>query len=136
MELEQFATFGETFDAQTGFSIDNQLSFAYDADNRVLKSLCAVSLSQPDRIFLKIAMASYFELNPDSLEALRKGDKFVLPQEILVQFASLTYGALRGALHLKVCNTPFSGIVLPPIFLQEIIDQPLSIDMAASSPQD
>ena len=65
----------------------------------------------------------HFELSSESVEAMNQEDNIVIPAFILIQFASLCYGTMRGVIHTKTEGMPLNRFILPPIYFQDIIKQ-------------
>lgn len=101
-----------------------ETKFQYDKETRVICSEISVVFSGNDVPLMKAVMNSYFEIHPDSIAELTNDEgHIVFPISTLIQFSSLNYGALRGAIYLKTLNTSLSEYILPPIFFQGIIDK-------------
>lgn len=80
-------------------------------------------------MLMKAVMSSYFEIAPDSIEEISEDDgRLVFDPMSLVQFASLNYGSLRGALYVKTANTPLKDLVIPPIYFHKIITSAFTIE--------
>jgi hypothetical protein len=74
-------------------------------------------------------MCSYFIIAKESVEQITNDKaQLIFTPMVLVQFASLNYGSLRGALSVKCQNTPLDDYVLPPIYLGQTIDQSFIVD--------
>lgn len=128
IDVPQFATFLENYLEQTeevSFRTDTQ--FSYDKDQNVLSSRIEVTMFKDDKPLLKIAIICYFEIMADSLENIRQENQYVFDSALLVQFASLGYGTLRGVIHEKTMNTPLNSFILPPLYYGDIIKKPFAI---------
>lgn len=65
----------------------------------------------------------------DSIEQMRnENGQLVFVPQVLVQFASLNYGSLRGALFLKTQGSPLADYVLPPMFFGQIVDKAFMVE--------
>lgn len=128
MELLQFATLSDHFNPENTIT-HNELRFMFDEAERTLSCLFSVVLTERDTEtpVLKAEMMSGFEIKPDSVELVTKGDEIVFPANIIAHFASLTYSSLRGAIYIKAENTVFSGFILPVQNIQEQIKKPYVI---------
>ena len=115
MELVQFATFEDCYvENDEDIEIANKFQFLYNFDENVMCCTASVTMSKENRIFLKADLASYFGIEPDSAENLKENEDFIAPAELLAQFASLTYGSIRGVIFAKTMGTALNNIVLPP----------------------
>lgn len=115
MELVQFATFEDCYvENDEDIEITNKFQFSYNFDENVMCCTSSVILSKENRIFLKADLASYFSIEPSSAESLKESEDFIAPAELLAQFASLTYGSIRGVIFAKTMGTALNNIILPP----------------------
>jgi hypothetical protein len=132
IELEQFAVFNENY-TQDSEEIDFQTEaqFSFDKEQSILCSTIVAHLYNGDKPLIKAELKSYFNIEPDSMEALRANGQVVFPPILLVQFASLCYGSMRGVLFAKTANTPLNKYILPPFNFGNIIDKGFTIDELA-----
>lgn len=123
MELEQFAIFEENMkDEHAEIQVQTEAQFKYDKPQNVLCSKIAVTFSIGDSPLMRAVIDSYFLIHPDSISGIADSEGHIIfPTNVLVQFASLNYGSLRGIIHLKTLGTKLSGYILPPIFFNDII---------------
>ncbi len=129
LHLEQFATLEENFDASKDatIKIDNFFQFAF---NNELKAVCCatnVSYVCDGKVLLKAVLKNYFLLHDDTVAKLIKDDYLTLPTILLAEFASLSYGSLRGVLYTKTESTPLEKIVLPPAHFNNVFDKDLKL---------
>lgn len=122
IEVPQFATFKENYSEQTKeVSFQTNTQFSFDKDQNVLSSRIDVSMYKDDKPLLKIEIYCYFEIMADSLENIRQDNQYIFDPGLLVQFASLGYGTMRGVIHEKTLNTPLNNFILPPLYYGDII---------------
>lgn len=123
MELEQFAMFEENLNEEHGeIQLQTEAQFKYDKAQKVLCSKITVTFSNGETPLMRAVINSYFLIHQDSISRITDSEgHLVFPTSVLVQFASLNYGSLRGMIHLKTLGTKLSGYILPPIFFNEII---------------
>ncbi|MCQ2603396.1 MAG: hypothetical protein MJ193_05660 [Clostridia bacterium] len=126
--LEQFAIFEENFVASDKeIQFQTEIQFSFDAYTNMFSSKVVVSAFQLDKPILKACLDSYFEISAESIGVLRKDGKIAFSPALLVQFSSFCYGAMRGVIFSKTQDTPLNTIVLPPIYLDRIIDRSFEI---------
>ena len=128
IDVLQFATFLENYSDQireVSFKTDTQ--FGFDKDHNVLSSLINVTMFKEEKPLLKIELGCYFEMTAESLENIRQDNQYIFDPALLVQFASLGYGTLRGVMHEKTMNTPLNSFILPPLYYGEIVKTPFVI---------
>lgn len=123
IELEQFAMFEENLNEEHGeIQLQTEAQFKYDKAQQVLCSKITVTFSNGETPLMRAVINSYFLIHQDSIRRITDSEgHLVFPTSVLVQFASLNYGSLRGMIHLKTLGTKLSGYILPPIFFNEII---------------
>ena len=124
MEVEQFAMFEENIPLETNdVQFQTGVQFSFDKDNSILCSKVVVTISQDNNPIMKIDLNNYFEIASESISNLMQEEKLVFSPPILVQFASLGYGAIRGIMYTKTMGTALSTFILPPIYLGNMIDK-------------
>ncbi|MDE7474920.1 MAG: hypothetical protein K2M71_04775, partial [Duncaniella sp.] len=89
-----------------------------------------IKISSHKKDILKADLDSIFQLAPQSVKNLKDGEDIVLSPALLIQFASLSYGSLRGILYAKTMGTPLSKIILPPNNFSNIFTEPLYLSAA------
>lgn len=129
MELEQFASFEENIDKsieEVQFQTETQFSF--DKEEHVLCCTITTNMTQKGNPLLKCELRSYFDIDPKSLDGLRKDGKIIFFPGILVQFASLGYGTVRGIMYAKTIGTQLADFILPPIYFGTLIDKSFTVE--------
>ena len=58
-----------------------------------------------------------------------KDKKYIFPTNVLIQFASLNYGTLRGAIHVKTLGSVLNKFILPPLYFNTFITSPFQADV-------
>ena len=130
LELKQFATFEDGYaEDNREISISCKFTFAYNFSQNIVCCTNSVSISKEGDVLVKADLDGYFVINPESVASISDADAVVLPPELQAQFASLTYGTLRGVIFAKTIGTPFSKIVLPPNDVLEVMKTPLRIQV-------
>lgn len=130
MEIEQFAMFEENCSQETQeVQFQTEAQFSFDKDNSILCSKIVSNISIKDKPLIKAELNSFFDIHPDSIADLRQDGNIVFAPHLLVQFASLCYGSLRGVIFAKTQKTPLCNyIILPPIYFAKLIDKPFSVE--------
>lgn len=125
IELDQFASFEENFNASNQeIQFETETSFSFDKEHLVLCCKLTTQTTQDDKPLLKAQLLNYFEIEPQSIESLCTDKKITFAPELLVQFASLSYGTLRGVIFTKTITSPLAELVLPPVYFSNLIDKP------------
>ena len=129
MELEQFAMFEENCNPEPKeVQFHTEAQFSYDKDNYMLCSKIIVNMASQEKPLVKAELKSYFNLLPESVENLRKDGRIMFAPPLLVQFASLCYGSIRGVIFAKTIGTPINNYVLPPVYFANLIDKGFGVE--------
>ena len=124
MELEQFAMFEENCNPEPKeVQFHTEAQFSYDKDSYILCSKIIVNMASQEKPLVKAELKSYFNLLPESVENLRKDGRIIFAPHLLVQFASLCYGSIRGVIFAKTTGTPINNYILPPVYFANLIDK-------------
>lgn len=123
MELERFAMFEENYCKDKDVMFQTEAQFAFDKENSMLCSRILVNMSAEGKFLVKAELKSYFGIHPDSIKELTKEGRIIFAPSLLVQFASLCYGSIRGVIFSKTMTTPLSNYVLPPVYFGNLIDK-------------
>ncbi len=115
MDLVQFAIFTDDFNEEDAkMEILNQFQFAYNFEEHLVQCKTVIELSKQEKILLKADFDCIFKIDPESAYSIENTSNATLPQGLLAQFASLSYGSLRGVIYTKTAGTPFNNFILPP----------------------
>lgn len=126
LDLHQFATFEE------GYNEDNQdidisckFAFAYNFIQNIVCCSNSISITKNGHPLIKAELDAYFAINEISVNAITDNGEIVLQPGLQAQFASLTYGTMRGVIFTKTINSPLNKIILPPNDVLEIFNKPI-----------
>lgn len=130
IELEQFALFEENLKKEpNGIELQTEAQFQYDKEQHILCSKIIATFLDEGSPLMKAVSNNYFLIHQDSIKKITNEEgSITFPKHVLIQFASLNYGALRGIIHLKTLDTKLSNFILPPIFFNEIITNDFVIE--------
>ena len=104
-------------------AFQTEVQFAYNNTRHSVRCRLRVNLVQHENPLMESEVDCHFELKPDSVNKMKQDENIVIPAPILIQFASLCYGTMRGIIHTKTMDTPINRFILPPIYFNEIIKQ-------------
>mgnify|MGYP002309163062 CR=1 FL=1 len=128
MELVQFATFEESLDKSVSeVQFQTEVQFSFDKHNSALCCRVTVNMLQEEKPLLKAELCNYFDIPEQTKEALNREGKLEFPIPLLVQFASLGYGSIRGVLFAKTTGSPLADFVLPPVYFDKLINNPFVV---------
>jgi hypothetical protein len=121
MDLVQFATFEDNYiENEADIEISNRFQFAYNFKENIMSCTASVIYLKEKEILLKADLVSYFVIEENSAKSLKDAEDLIAPAGLLAQFASLTYGSLRGVIFVKTIGSPLNRIVLPPNNLKTV----------------
>ncbi|GGD48364.1 hypothetical protein GCM10011514_10520 [Emticicia aquatilis] len=128
---EQFAIIPEAHKIGEAAQIQHELNFGIDKENKRIYVRKLARFQHPDSSpFLIIAVACHFFIVSEDWAKLQVPDseRIVLPKDLGVHLAMLTVGTLRGVLHAKTENTPFSQYIFPPFDVTSLLPEIVSFD--------
>lgn len=126
-DLIQFAPSYENFQEGGSIEANCEYDFGFNKENSILRNTITLSFLQERKPILNIQFATFIEIKEESVNSFIKDSKFVISKNEQAQFASFGYGALRGIMYLKTVNTPLEGLILPPVFMDDIFKEPLEL---------
>lgn len=124
LDLSQFATFEEGYNEdKQDIDVSCKFSFTY---NFVQNHVCcsnSIFITKNGLPLMKAELDATFAINDSSVKTMTDGGEIVLQPELQAQFASLTYGTMRGVIFAKTLNSPLNKIILPPNDVLEIFNK-------------
>lgn len=128
-DLPRFQTSWERYKPDFDVEVNNNIDFSFSKENNTLKCTNNISFTQEDTVILEIQFCTFVEMHPDSIAQITIDDQIVIPARFLAQCASFGHGAIRGIMFLKTSNTPFEGLIMPPVEYHKVFKEPLAIDL-------
>ncbi|MBQ9362453.1 MAG: hypothetical protein IJT97_03420 [Bacteroidaceae bacterium] len=130
-EMPQFKSAWEHYDSSAeNIELNNNIDFSFSAENNTLKCTNDVTFVQGDTPVLEIQFCTFVEVDPESIPQLMVEGQLVFPPHFLAQCASFGHGALRGIMFLKTTNTPFEGVIIPPVEYHKVFKEPFVVNMS------
>lgn len=130
MELTQFSPEWEKFDSSNGsVGIETDFNFSFNKTEGILRCITNLTFIQENHSFLKSELQTFYEIAKESIEKLTNENVITIPRGLLCQFASLAYGSFRGVIHMKTINTALCNLLLPPMYLDEVIKGDMKIQL-------
>lgn len=109
----------------------NTISFAMGIKDNSLLCKHGLTISKKDGLpFVEIILETIFLISPDSIQGLMSETKIEFPRGFLVQCGSISYGTLRGIILQQAEEGGLSNIIIPPVFISNIIKEPMTIDLS------
>lgn len=130
MDLTQFSPEWDRYDAEDpSVGIETNFNFSFNKSEGILKCATNLTFIQNNQIFLKSELQTFFEILKESIDELTNENVITIPKSLLCQFASLAYGSFRGVVYMKTINTALSNLILPPMYLDEVIKDDMKIQL-------
>lgn len=111
--------------------IFNTISFAMVLKDNSLLCNHGLILNKKGCPFVEITLETIFSISPDSIKELSTDTegKMKIPQGFLIQCGSISYGTLRGIVLQRAEEKGLSNIIIPPVFMSNIIKGPMIVDL-------
>jgi len=130
MDLTRFSPEWEKYDSSNdSVGIETNFNFSFNKTERILKCATNLTFIQENQPFLKSELQTFYEITKESVEGLTSENVITIPRGLLCQFASLAYGSFRGIIHMKTINTDLCNLILPPLYLDEVIKGDMKIPL-------
>lgn len=130
IDLTQFSPEWDKYDSENpSVGIETNFNFSFNKTEGVLRCTTSLHFIQEDQVFLNTELQTFYEISKESIEDLVSENVLTIPKILLCQFASLAYGSYRGVLYMKTINTPLSNLILPPMYLNEVIKDDMQIQL-------
>ncbi len=127
--LCQFSMTEENYSKGKPVNVSSEIKFSYNKNHNILKNTLTVRLFQANLDILVMQIETYIRLKEETALSFTKCDVISIPKFLEMQSTSFGYGSLRGIMYLKTINTPLCNLILPPLNLQEMIKEDISIDL-------
>lgn len=126
IEVPEFAIITEKDSIENG-SIENSVQFSYNIEENIVAVHFTVIFKEENDVFLKIKIECTFIVEPSDWKVITT--KKVLPKGFLRHITFQSVGALRGILFSKLEKTCYTNLILPPINVEDMIENDLSINI-------
>lgn len=126
-DLMQFSPVYEKINEQNIIEGNYGFDFAYNKDSNTVRATVNLNLTNGGESVLTVQFATFIEIKKESADSMIKDNTITFKKEHLAQFASFGYGALRGVMYLKTINTPIANVILPPLELDNLFTNSLTI---------
>ena len=130
MDLTQFSPEWEKYDSSNdSVGIETNFNFSFNKTEGILKCATNLTFIQENQPFLKSELQTFYEISKESIAELTSEEVITIPKALLCQFASLAYGSFRGVIYMKTINTALCNLILPPMYLDEVIKDDMKIHL-------
>lgn len=124
ISVPQFAILAERM-PDGKVSLNTELEFKYNADAPNLMTAVRFKfISETTEVpLLVLEVACEFAVHPDDWGSLKKDGSIDIPVSLMEIMAVHTIGTSRGIMHCKTEDTPFSGVMIPPLNVRKILEK-------------
>jgi len=130
MDLTRFSPEWDRYNTgDPSVGIETNFNFSFNKSEGILKCVTNLTFIQNNQVFLKSELQTFFEIIKESIDELTNENVITIPRSLLCQFASLAYGSFRGVIYMKAINTTLSNLILPPMYLDEVIKDDMKIHL-------
>ena len=130
MDLTRFSPEWDRYNTgDPSVGIETNFNFSFNKSEGILKCTTSLTFIQNNQVFLKSELQTFFEILKESIDELTNENVITIPRDLLCQFASLAYGSFRGVVYMKTINTALSNLILPPMYLDEVIKGDMKIQL-------
>ena len=130
MDLTRFSPEWDRYNTgDPSVGIETNFNFSFNKSEGILKCATNLTFIQNNQVFLKSELQTFFEIIKESIDELTNENVITIPRGLLCQFASLNYGSFRGVIYMKAINTTLSNLILPPMYLDEVIKDDMKIHL-------
>lgn len=119
--VPQFAIIDE-INSEEEISLTTSVSFEYSNDEKLIGCSAEFNFKTKGRLLIKLICKCDFKIHPDDWKEITKDNHFSPSRELLEYFAVQTIGTSRGILFCKLENTLFSGLIIPPINVKNMME--------------
>lgn len=125
IETIQFALFPDNFQNGQEVSVNTNCGYIVRSDIQQVRNVINVNYMQDDKFLMIAELACYYDIAPEGVEAIRAEGK--IPVDFLRYMGSISVGTIRGLIHAKTEGTVLSPVVLPPVNLEEAIQNDMEL---------
>ena len=79
--------------------------------------------------FVDIELETIYTISSNSFNDMIDNGRIVIPTGFLVQCGSISYGSLRGIVLLKTKEKGLDNVIIPPMYIDQIINEPVIMNL-------
>ena len=115
----------ENYDSERRVQLSNTFSFGVNVDNNLILCNHKFVLKKQIEPFVEIELETIYAISHKSFNEMKDNGQIVIPTGFLVQCGSISYGSLRGIVLLKTKEKGLDNVIIPPIYIDQIIKEPV-----------
>lgn len=128
INVEQFAILTDAMPPVGEINVSATMSMKYSTSARRIALTISFSYERNHtEKMIVISVCCEFAIEEKGWESMKKDREIIIPKEFLHHLAVHTVGTTRGILHCKTSGTPFNSLILPPINVEEMIKEDITI---------
>lgn len=125
IETVQFALFPDNFQNGQEVRVNTNCGYNVRSDVQQVRNVINVNYLQEDKLLMVAELACYYDIAPEGVESIKAEGK--IPVDFLRYMGSISVGTIRGLIHAKTEGTVLNPVVLPPVNLEEAIQNDMAL---------
>ncbi|WP_321332025.1 hypothetical protein [uncultured Bacteroides sp.] len=127
---KQFATIEDAFVEGCPVSMNVELRFSVNSENRIINASAIFKFINNGLPFLLLEVECFFEIKETSWKQfIDEQGNICVPKDFIRYLAMHTVGTARGVLHAKTENTQYNRYIIPPINVAEMVQDDLKVNI-------
>lgn len=127
IETVQFALFPDNFQNGQAVRVNTNCGYNVRSDVQQVRNIVTVNYLQEDKLLMVAELACYYDIAPEGVESIKAEGK--IPVDFLRYMGAISVGTIRGLIHAKTEGTVLNPVVLPPVNLEEAIQNDMSLSI-------
>ncbi|NLZ51165.1 MAG: hypothetical protein GX899_05630 [Rikenellaceae bacterium] len=123
IETVQFAIFPDNLVNGQDVLVNTNCGYNVSSDLNQVRNVISVNYTQNEKLLMVVQLACYYDIAPEGVEAIKSEGK--IPVDFLRYMGSISIGTIRGVIHAKTEGTVLNPVVMPPVNLEEMIENDL-----------
>lgn len=119
----------ENYSTESKAQIYNTISFAMVIKDESLFCKHSLIISKNGNSFVEITLETIFSITSESIKEMISEGIMKIPRSFLIQCGSISYGTLRGVILQRAGDKGLSNIIIPPVFISNIVKEDMTIDL-------
>ena len=125
IETVQFALFPDNFNNGQEVRVNTNCGYNVRSDVQQVRNVINVNYLQEDKLLMVAELACYYDIAPEGVKSIKAEGK--IPVDFLRYMGSISVGTIRGLIHAKTEGSVLNPVVLPPVNLEEAIQNDMAL---------
>ncbi len=128
---DEFALTEEKYDPAENAEMNVGVGFNFIREEKVIIAQIKCMFYQQGRLLIVITVSCWFKIVPEDWDKIYQEENktFDLSRAPALHLASLTLGTARGVLHAKTEKHILNAVLIPPVYLHEIIKEDVKVSV-------